>query len=70
MLEEFDFEQVENEMLENFGDKFLEDALRIVQTRTYSALDEPLIHEAMCIVVAIYTRKIREGEINQDKVLH
>lgn len=70
MLEEFDSEQMENEMLKDFADKFLEDAIRLIQTRKYTNLDEPLIYEAMCIVIAIYTRKLHTGEINQYRVIH
>jgi len=62
--------EVENQMLEHFGDNYLGEAMRIIQTRTYTETDEPLIHEAMCIVVAMYTRKVKLGEINRDKVLH
>ena len=70
MFEEFEHAEIENEMLERFGDRFLEETMRVIQTRHYVDEDEPLIHEALCIVLAIYTRKIREGKINKDKVLH
>ena len=62
--------EIENQMLENFGDQFLEDAMRIVQTRCMNPLDGPAVHEAMCIIVAMYVRKVKIGEINQDKVYH
>lgn len=69
-LQHIDSPEVENQLLESFGERFLEDAIRIIGTRTYTALDEPLVHEAMCIIVAMYIRKVKLGEINQDKVLH
>ena len=62
--------EVENQMLEHFGDQFLGDALRIVQSKSFSPMDAELVHEAMCIIVAIYVRKVKIGEINKDKVLH
>ena len=70
MFEEFNSSEIENEMLERFGDRFLEETMRMIQTRTYVGEDEPLIHEALCIVLAIYTRKLKDGEINKGKVLH
>lgn len=62
--------EIENRMLEHFGDQFLGDAMRIVQSRMYTPLDGPLVHEAMCIIVAMYVRKVKIGEINKDKVYH
>lgn len=62
--------EVENELLEHFGDQFLEDAIRIVQTRNFSELDAPVIHEVMCIIIAMYVRKVKNGEINKSKVWH
>ena len=70
MLEELDSSQIENAMLERFGDKFIEETMRLIQTRAYTPRDELLIHEALCIVLAIYTRKVKDGEINKDKVFH
>ena len=62
--------EMENQMIEYFGDEFLVDAVRIMHNRAFTPLDAPLIHEAMCIVVAMYVRKVRNGEINQEKVYH
>jgi len=71
-LEEIDLTstEMENQMLEHFGDQFLEDAMRIVQNRCFTPLDAPVIHEAMCIIVAMYVRKVKNGEININKVYH
>jgi hypothetical protein len=60
--------EVENMLLGQFGDKFLEDAVRIISTRTVTPFDDELVYEAICIILAIYTRKIHSGEIN--RVLH
>lgn len=62
--------ELEDHMLEMFGDQFIADAMRIIQTRNFTVLDGPLVHEAICIVVAMYIRKVKTGEINKDKVLH
>jgi len=62
--------ELENHMLETFGDRFIGDAMRIVQTKQFTVLDGPMVHEAMCLVVAMYIRKIKTGEINTDRVLH
>ena len=71
-LEEIDLtsSEIENQMLEHFGDQFLEDAMRVVQTRSFTPMDAPLIHEAMCIIVAMYVRKVKNGEINLDRTFH
>jgi len=60
--------EVENMLLEQFGNRFLEDAIRIIATRTVTPFDNELVYEAMCIIIATYTRKIKSGEI--DRVLH
>lgn len=71
-LEDLDLEteHIENELFENFADRFLTDAVRIVATKTIDPMDGELIHEAMCIVVAMYMHKVETGQINQNKVWH
>ncbi len=69
-MEYIDSREMENSMLEHFGENFFEEAVRIINTRTYAETDEPLIHEAMCIIIAIYLRKIKDGEINKDRMIH
>jgi hypothetical protein len=65
-----DTEHVENELFENFADKYLADAVRIVATKNIGPMDGELIHEAMCIVVAMYMHKVETGQINKNKVMH
>lgn len=62
--------ETENLLFERFGDQFLEDSIRIISTGFISPLDKQLINEALCIIVAMYSNKVRLGEINKDKVMH
>lgn len=61
---------MENELLESFGDKYIGNALRIVTTKTITPLDNEMVYEAMCIIVAMYMNKVNTGSINKDRVLH
>jgi hypothetical protein len=67
---DIDDTDMENELLENFGDKYIADALRIVTTRTMTPLDNEIVYEAMCIIVAMYMNKISTGCINKDRTFH
>ena len=62
--------EMENELLENFGNLYLRDAMRIISTKVVSVADDAMIHDAMCILVAMYTHKLKSGEINKGIVLH
>lgn len=61
---------VENVLFQDWGDKYIADALRIVATKTMGPLDNEVVYEAMCIIVAMYMQKVKDGKINQNKVLH
>lgn len=62
--------KIENELLEHFGDVYLDDAVRIVNTNKILPSDNKMIHGTMCIIVAMYVNKVRAGEINRNKVYH
>jgi hypothetical protein len=72
MFERMDIDDLdmENELLEGFGDKYIADALRIVTTRITTPLDNEMMYEAMCIIVAMYMNKVNTGCINKDRTLH
>lgn len=67
---EFSVDEFENVLFESFGDKFINDAYRLVSTNTIVPGDEEMIYEAMCIIVSMYMQKLKEGSINKDKVFH
>ena len=67
---ELDMKDVENQLMENFGDRYLADVIRIVSTQQVTPFDADLVYEAMTVLLAIYTNKLKSGEINQNKVLH
>lgn len=60
----------EDILLERFAEKYLADALRIISTRTAKARDSELMYDAVCITTAIYMKKVKDGEIHADRVLH
>ena len=62
--------EVENLLIEKFGDRYLSEAMRIVSTKVILPFDSDMVYEAMCIIVAMYTQKVKDGEINKDKVMH
>lgn len=68
--EEIDIKAMENQLFENFGDKYLTDMIRIISTKSPIYTDNSLIHEALCIMLAMYMQKIKDGEINQNRDLH
>ena len=61
---------MENQLLEQFGNSHLENALRIISTKIVTEEDDEMVHDAMCILVAMYTHKLRTGEITQGVTLH
>jgi hypothetical protein len=61
---------VENALFQDFGDKYIADALRVLTTKHVTILDRDMVYEAICIVVALYMKKVQDGVINQDKVMH
>jgi len=69
MLEEITSTEMENKMLEHFGDNFLGEAMRIIGERLYTERDEALVHEAICIVTALYLKRLENGDIKKE-VLH
>lgn len=62
--------EMDNQLLEFFGYEHLGDALRIIQTGRFTPKDADVIHDAMCIVMSIYVRKVKSGEINEDIRMH
>jgi hypothetical protein len=60
----------ENELLENFGEKHLTDALRIISTRSANSADHELIYDAICITTALYMKKLKDGEVHINRIYH
>ena len=61
---------MENQLFENFGEKYLPDVIRILATGTPTYTDGDLIRDALSIILALYTQKLKDGEINSDRTLH
>lgn len=59
-----------NIMIEQFGEKHLNDALRIISTRSARESDHELIYDAICIATAIYMKKLKDGEVHANRVYH
>lgn len=62
--------EMDNHLLEQFGFDHIEDAIRILRTGIFTPADGEVIHEVMCIVLSIYSRKLRDGEINKNVKFH
>jgi len=60
----------ENEMLEDFAEKYLADAMRIIATRCAREEDHELIYDAICIATAMYMKKLKDGEVHKDRMIH
>jgi len=67
---EINTKALENELFEKFGDKYLEDIIRVVNTREFGAKDIPMVVESLAIVLTLYMNKVRDGELNRNKVKH
>ncbi len=67
---EVKIKEIENTMFQNFGDKHISEAIRLVNTKIILPTDNDMIHEALCIIIAMYMQKIKDGVLNADKVLH
>lgn len=59
----------ENALFKAFGDRYIEDALRVVGTKFSTPADQEMIYEALCIMVAIYMKKVKDGDIDE-RILH
>lgn len=62
-------ENPEDELFRAFGDRYIEDAMRVVTTRLSVPTDQDMIYEALCIIVAMYMQKVQDGKIAQ-RVIH
>lgn len=68
--QDFSVTEQENEMLEDFAEKYLSDALRIISTRCATNADHELIYDAICITTALYMRKLKDGEVHTNRKIH
>lgn len=60
----------ENVLLEDFAEKYLADAMRIIATRSAREEDYDLIYDAICIATVIYMKKLKKGEVHKDRMIH
>lgn len=67
---EVDLEQISEWALEGFGDRYLQDALRIVNTGIVLPSDKEMMKLSVSIVIGLYFKSITEGINNGDKVIH
>ncbi len=70
--EEFDFspKELENHLIENWGDNHVEEAIRIASTQIILPQDNELIYQAVCIALTVYSNRLRDGKLNPDRRLH
>lgn len=65
-----DVHEFETKMLQEFGDKYLGDVVRILNTHTVEPTDRELIDEGLSILVGMYTTRLRSGEISKYRIVH
>jgi hypothetical protein len=70
--EEIDFnpKELENHLIENWGDNHIEAAIRIASTSIILPQDEDLMYQAVCIALTVYSNRLRDGKLNPDRRLH
>ena len=69
-MEELNLDGMENEALETFGERYMAEAMRIVTTKIILPQDTDMIQYTMALCMGIYMQKLRNGEIERDKVVH
>lgn len=60
----------EVELLENFGERHLADAFRIIATRSATTADHELIYDAICIATALYMKRLKDGEVHVNRTIN
>ena len=65
-----DLEQISEWALEGFGDRYLEEALRVVNTGVVLPSDKEMIKLSVSIVIGLYFKSIADGINSGDKVTH
>jgi hypothetical protein len=61
----------ENELLQTYADMHLQDTMRIILSKQSTPEDANLIYDALCLITAIYMKRIQSGEIHvTDRVYH
>ena len=59
----------EDALFKLFGDRFIDDALRVVTSKHSFPEDQEMIYEALCIIVSMYLKKVQDGKIDK-RVVH
>jgi hypothetical protein len=63
-------EEIENELLTHFGHVHMQTAIEIITSGIVKPEDITAVQQAMCIVLAVYGEKIKQGIIEPDRVLN
>ena len=69
-FQNLDLESMSTEVLENFCDRYMEDALRVVNTGLIFSPDRDMCRLALAIVVGLYFKKLSEGVYSEERVHH
>jgi hypothetical protein len=69
-FEKLDLQEVVGEALDGFCDRYLGDALRVMNTSIVFPSDHEMIKLSLSIVVGLYYKRIAEGIESGEKVAH
>lgn len=70
-FEELDLEKMSGEALDSFCDRYIEDAMRVINTGIYfKKLDDDMIRLALAIIVGLYFKRLTDTNQVQDRVIN
>lgn len=69
IINKHNYSQIETDLVENFSDHYIHDAHRVAVSKIIKPEDYQMMYDAVCVLVAMYMKKINEGLI-EDRILH
>jgi hypothetical protein len=67
-IKDVDLNALSDEVLRSFGERYFDDASRVLFTGAILAKDQEMIQLAVAIVMALYSKKLNEGVFTPDKM--
>ena len=70
-LKNMDLDILSNEVLQSFGERYMEDATRVLLTGCLLPRDNVMVQLALAITLGMYSKKLVEGNFkNERTVVH
>ena len=67
-IKDVDLNALSDEVLRSFGERYFDDANRVLFTGAILAKDQEMVQLAVAIVMALYSKKLNEGVFTPDKM--